>query len=248
MKGSEIAAPRHAADKAAESAHAQAVGELGDSGEGQRTRGGGGVTQAFSRLTPNPADREGGILLFSPKNLVFYEITFGSGDNLSAEDSAGGYDGYIVVNTAKLVHGPGIEYLTVEPSDGGDMLVRYDDYGRSGDIRDYLADALDFAGYCGSYDDLVEIRQPAEPITVVLQLGPDDGKAFPHVGSRTAVLHINPDSVDGKDDLPRAIVDELHRAYGIVAERFHPELVSSIRGTPAEWGPVNADDLGKETT
>ena len=205
------------------------------------------MTQALSRLTPNPTDHEGGILLFSPKTLVFYEITFGSGDNLSAEDSAGGYDGYIVVNTAKLVHGPGLEYLTVEPSDGGDMLVRYADYGRSGDIRDYLADALDFAGYCGFYDDLVEIRQPAEPITVVLRFGPDDCKAFPHVGSQPAVLHIDPESVAGKDDLPRAIVDELHRAYGIVAERFHPELVSSIRGTPAEWGPVSADDLRKET-
>ena len=206
-----------------------------------------GVTQAFSRLTPNTADREGGIILFSPKTLVFYEITFGSGDNLSAEDSAGGYDGYIVVNTAKLVHGPGLEYLTVEPSDGGDMLVRYDDYGRSGDIRDYLADALDFAGYCGSYDDLVEIRQPTEPITVVLRFGPDDCKAFPHIGGKPVLLHINPDSVDGKDDLPRAIVDELHRAYGIVAERFHPELVSSIRGTPAAWGQVSVEDLIKET-
>lgn len=205
------------------------------------------MPQAFSRLTPNTADREGGILLFSPKTLVFYEITFGSGDNLSAEDSAGGYDGYIVVNTAKLVHGPGLEYLAVEPSDGGDMLVRYDDYGRSGDIRDYLSDALDFAGYCGSYDDLVEIRQPPEPITVVLRFGPDDCKAFPHIGGNPVLLHINPDSVDGKDDLPRAIVDELHRAYGIVAERFHPELVSSIRGTPAAWGTVSADDLGKET-
>ena len=205
------------------------------------------MTRAFSRLTPNTADREGGILLFSPKTLVFYEITFGSGDNLSAEDSAGGYDGYIVVNTAKLVHGPCLEYLTVEQSDGGDMLVRYDDYGRSGDIRDYLADALDFAGYRGSYDDLVEIRQPSEPITVVLRFGPDDCKAFSHIGGKPVLLHINPDSVDGKDDLPRAIVDELHRAYGIVAERFHPELVSSIRGTPAEWGPVSADDLGKET-
>ena len=205
------------------------------------------MPQAFSRLTPNTADREGGILLFSPKTLVFYEITFGSGDNLSAEDYAGGYDGYIVVNTAKLVHGPCLEYLTVEQSDGGDMLVRYDDYGRSGDIRDYLADALDFAGYCGAYDDLVEIRQPTEPITVVLRFGPDDCKAFPHIGGKPVLLHINPDSVDGKDDLPRAIVDELHRAYGIVAERFHPELVSSIRGTPAEWGPVSADDLGKET-
>ena len=205
------------------------------------------MTYSFSRFTPNPVPHEGGILLFSPKTLKFYEITFGSGDNLSAEDAANGYDGYIVVNTAKLVHSLSLEDLTIEPDDGGDMLVMYTDYGASGDIRDYLNDALDFAEYRGNYDELVEIRPPVEPITVVLKV--QEGElAFPHVDGQPVVLRINPNSVDGKSDLPRAIVDELHRTYGIVAEKFHPELIARISGTPAEWGPVSAADLKKETT
>ena len=131
----------------------------------------------FNMIPRNTFDFEGGVVLFAKDSDTFYHIWFGSGDNLTDEDIEDGYDDYMNYEVYRLVNGMSfddvvpfikeadgyldvVEGLGIEEEDGGMMLIKRDDYGNSGDIRDYLENALEMANYGVSdianlYKDLV---------------------------------------------------------------------------------------------
>lgn len=129
----------------------------------------------FNMIPRNEFDFEGGVVLFSKDSDTFYHIWFGSGDNLDDADIEDGYDDYMNYESYRLADGVSFEdavglvkdaegYLDeiecLEEEDGGMMLIKRAEYGDSGDIRDYLENALEMANYGVSdlanlYKDLV---------------------------------------------------------------------------------------------
>ncbi len=135
------------------------------------------MNNIFRYIPENPFPFEGGVTLFSTDLNMFYHIWFGSGDNLDADDIDNGFDDYMnidvykwdgvrpimaVIDEIKENDGyiDGVDGL--KETDGGIMLIKRAEYNDSGDIRDYLENALDFGEYrtddVGSlYKDLIFI-------------------------------------------------------------------------------------------
>jgi len=134
------------------------------------------INPVLYSLPRNDYDYEGGLTLYSVKDKLFYRIVFGTGDNLLHEDIEAGYDDYLMIDTYKVdEHTPLSRVFSqlneyeiddvdgVEEVYGSQLLVRRKDY-ETGDIRAYLADALDEIGYtCEDkekmYHDLILARE-----------------------------------------------------------------------------------------
>lgn len=146
----------------------------------------------FKRIVPrNPRDWEGSVVIYSAINQTFFNIAFGTGDNLDRDDIDKGYDDYIMVDQFRLDGTFGFgdvinnikhagyvegEMAGVEEVDGGQWLLRRKDW-RNGDIRRFIMEAMDFAGYglpkgaamdlfhkdaiyiCADYDKLNDIEE-----------------------------------------------------------------------------------------
>lgn len=116
----------------------------------------------FKRIVPrNPRDWYGCVVLYSTWNDSFFNVAFGTGDNLDGDDMDQGFDDYImveqyapndevrmsdIINHAKNVGRIDDETPGLQEIDGGQWLLKHKDWG-NGDIRRFLMEALQFAGY-----------------------------------------------------------------------------------------------------
>ena len=135
------------------------------------------MNNIFLYIPENPFPFEGGVTLFSTDLNMFYHIWFGSGDNLDEEDIDNGFDDYMnidaykwngerplmeVINNIRENDGYIDDVDGLEDTDSGMLLIKRADYNNSGDIRDYLENALDFGEYGADnveslYKDLIFI-------------------------------------------------------------------------------------------
>lgn len=135
------------------------------------------MNNIFRYIPENQFPFEGGVTLFATDLNMFYHIWFGSGDNLDEGDIEEGYDDYMnidaykwngerplmeVINNIRENEGYIDDIDGLEDTDSGMMLIKRADYKNSGDIRDYLENALDFGEYGADnveslYKDLIFI-------------------------------------------------------------------------------------------
>ncbi len=109
----------------------------------------------------NKVEWEGSVVLFDAAAEEFYNIAFGTGDNLGPEDLDEGYDDYIMVDRYGLDGSRGSALVVVDAVDNGCVDedtdgLRMIDSGQlmlkrkewtDGDIRRFITEALDFVGY-----------------------------------------------------------------------------------------------------
>ena len=133
------------------------------------------MNPAFYNFPRNSKDYFGGIVLFDVTTDTFVKLEWGIGDNLLKEDRASGYDDYINYEMWGWAGGPlaaifslvdryegdfesiGDDYsdegktfqISFAPCDGGMFLVRRK-AKKTGDIREYIRDVMEHAGF----DDL----------------------------------------------------------------------------------------------
>ena len=126
--------------------------------------------ERFKYVVPkNKYDWEGGIVLYDAASEEFFNISFGSGDNLDADDIDAGFDDYIMVERYELDGTKGSAFIVVDAVDkgyvdgtteglrevdGGQLLLKRKEW-TDGDIRRFITEALDFVGYgAASIDEL----------------------------------------------------------------------------------------------
>ena len=126
--------------------------------------------ERFKDIVPkNKYDWEGGIVLYDAASEEFFNISFGSGDNLDADDIDAGFDDYIMVERYELDGTKGSAFIIVDAVDkgyvdytteglrevdGGQLLLKRKEW-TDGDIRRFITEALEFVGYgAESIDDL----------------------------------------------------------------------------------------------
>ena len=118
--------------------------------------------EMFKDVVPkNKYDWEGGIVLYDAASEKFFNISFGSGDNLDAYDIDAGFDDYIMVGMYELDGTRGSAFVVVDAVDkgfiddtteglreveGGQLLLKREEW-TDGDIRRFITEALDFVGY-----------------------------------------------------------------------------------------------------
>ena len=118
--------------------------------------------ERFKDIVPkNKFDWEGGIVLYDEKSEEFFNISFGSGDNLDADDIDNGFDDYIMVERYGLDGTIGLEFVAADAVDkgfvddtteglreidGGQLLLKRKEW-TDGDIRRFITEALEFGGY-----------------------------------------------------------------------------------------------------
>ena len=118
--------------------------------------------EMFKDIVPkNKYDWEGGIVLYDAASEEFFNISFGSGDNLDADDIDEGFDDYIMVERYELDGTLGSAYVVTDAVDkgyvddstpglrevdGGQLLLKRKEW-TDGDIRRFITEALDFVGY-----------------------------------------------------------------------------------------------------
>lgn len=124
----------------------------------------------FKSIVPkNKFEWEGGIVLYDAASENFFNIAFGSGDNLDADDIDDGFDDYIMVERYELDGTLGSTYVVTDALDkgyvddstpglrevdGGQLLLKRKEW-TDGDIRRFITEALDFVGYgAASIDEL----------------------------------------------------------------------------------------------
>ena len=116
----------------------------------------------FKRIIPrNSNDWQGSVVLYSAINETFFNVAFGTGDNLTDDDTDEGYDDYImveqyemdgyrtfgeIVGEAKMRGEISNDTVGLKEVDGGQLLIRRKEW-EDGDIRRFIMEALDFAGY-----------------------------------------------------------------------------------------------------
>ena len=125
--------------------------------------------ERFKDVVPkNKFEWEGGIVLYDAASEKFFNISFGSGDNLDAYDIDAGFDDYIMVGMYELDGTRGSAFVVVDAVDkgfiddtteglreveGGQLLLKREEW-TDGDIRRFITEALDFVGYgAGSIDN-----------------------------------------------------------------------------------------------
>lgn len=126
--------------------------------------------ERFKDIVPkNKYDWEGGVVLYDAASEEFFNIAFGSGGNLDADDTDAGFDDYIMVERYELDGTKGSAFVVVDAVDkgfvddtteglrevdGGQLLLKRKEW-TDGDIRRFITEALDFVGYgAASIDDL----------------------------------------------------------------------------------------------
>lgn len=126
--------------------------------------------ERFKDIVPkNKFDWEGGIVLYDAASEEFFNISFGSGGNLDADDIDAGFDDYIMVERYELDGTKGSAFIVVDAVDngcvdgnteglrevdGGQLLLKHKEW-TDGDIRRFITYAIDFVGYgAASIDEL----------------------------------------------------------------------------------------------
>lgn len=124
----------------------------------------------FKDIVPkNKFEWEGGIVLYDAASEEFFNIAFGAGGNLDADDIDAGFDDYIMVERYALDGTKGSAFIVVDAVDkgyvddtteglrevdGGQLLLKRKEW-TDGDIRRFITEALDFVGYgAASIDEL----------------------------------------------------------------------------------------------
>ena len=118
--------------------------------------------ERFKDMVPkNRFEWEGGIVLYDAASEEFYNIAFGSGCNLDSNDIDEGFDDYIMVERYELDGTLGSAYVVTDAVDkgyvddstpglrevdGGQLLLKRKEW-TDGDIRRFIMEAMDFAGY-----------------------------------------------------------------------------------------------------
>ena len=126
--------------------------------------------ERFKDIVPkNKYDWECGVVLYDAASEEFFNIAFGSGGNLDADDTDAGFDDYIMVERYELDGTKGSAFVVLDAVDkgfvddtteglrevdGGQLLLKRKEW-TDGDIRRFITEALDFVGYgTASIDDL----------------------------------------------------------------------------------------------
>jgi hypothetical protein len=118
--------------------------------------------ERFKDIVPkNKFEWEGGIVLYDAASEEFFNIAFGQGGNLDADDIDNGFDDYIMVERYELDGTKGSAFIIVDAVDkgfidgstdglrevdGGQLLLKRKEW-TDGDIRRFITEALDFVGY-----------------------------------------------------------------------------------------------------
>ena len=118
--------------------------------------------ERFKDIVPkNKFEWEGGIVLYDAASEEFFNIAFGAGGNLDADDIDEGFDDYIMVERYELHGTLGSAYVVTDAVDkgyvddstpglrevdGGQLLLKRKEW-TDGDIRRFITEALDFVGY-----------------------------------------------------------------------------------------------------
>ena len=133
----------------------------------------------FKRIVPkNPIPWNGTVVLYSVWNNAFFNIAFGDGCNLDGDDMDNGFDDYMMVDQYAtdgkrklediIDHAKNAGYVDectegLVQVDGMQWLLKHKDWN-SGDIRRFLMEALECAGYGvpesamdGMYRDIIYI-------------------------------------------------------------------------------------------
>ena len=116
----------------------------------------------FKRIVPrNPHDWEGGVVLYSTWNNEFYDIAFGAGGNLDDNDLDEGFNDYImavgfepdgsvglddIITRVKNIGYASSDVDGLRDVDGMCWTLKHKDW-RNGDIRRFLMEGLNCAGY-----------------------------------------------------------------------------------------------------
>lgn len=116
----------------------------------------------FKRIVPrNPIDWEGRVILYAAISEKFFRIAFGTGDNLTDDDTDEGFDDYIMADQYELdgyrtlgeIVGEAMvkgdiddDTIGLKEVDGGQLLLRRSEW-KDGDVRRFIMEALDFSGY-----------------------------------------------------------------------------------------------------
>lgn len=111
----------------------------------------------------NKFDWEGGVVLYDAASENFFNVAFGSGENLDADDIDAGFDDYIMVERYELDGTKGSASVVVDAVDkgfvddtteglrevyGGQLLLKRKEWA-DGDIRRFITEALELVG-CGA--------------------------------------------------------------------------------------------------
>lgn len=118
--------------------------------------------EIFKGIVPkNKFEWEGSVVLYDASSDEFFNIAFGSGDNLDSHDIDDGFDDYLMVDRYELDGTRGSAFIVVDAVDkgyvdasteglrevdGGQLLLKRKDW-TDGDIRRFITEALEFVGY-----------------------------------------------------------------------------------------------------
>lgn len=91
---------------------------------------------------------EKGIFLFDKKEKLFINAAFGTGDNLTPDDIADGYDDYIYIDTFKW-NG---DMMNPDPLDGGLRLFKKAESDFYNNLDSFTKSVLEFLDYKDSDD------------------------------------------------------------------------------------------------
>jgi len=117
--------------------------------------------QCFHNLPRNDEDYQGGYVLYCVTLHRFYVMEFGNGDNLTQQDIDRGYDDYMMIGAFQPEAYECMMDIVRQIQDGNSldsirglteltslqMMIRRKEYGRTGDARAYIANALEMLGY-----------------------------------------------------------------------------------------------------
>lgn len=130
----------------------------------------------FNETVPkNKIEWEGSVVVFDAELEEFYDISFGTGDNLTQEDVDKGYDDYIMVERYGLDGTRGSAWVVVDAIskglvdeytdglreiDGGQWILKRSEW-TNGDIRRFILGAMEFAGY------FLDVKHPCEHVVYI---------------------------------------------------------------------------------
>lgn len=120
----------------------------------------------FKDVVPkNKIEWQGSVVMYDAEADEFFNIAFGDGGNLDSDDVDAGFDDYIMVERYELDGTKWSAWIIVDAIDkgyvddsteglrevdGGQLLLKRREW-KNGDIRRFIMEAMEFAGY-GSAD------------------------------------------------------------------------------------------------
>lgn len=112
-------------------------------------------------IPPNPHEWEGCVVLYEAFTGDFFNVAFGSGDNIEDNNLDEGFDDYIMVEQYAPTEGADLDDIIYQAKtqgfidgdtpglrevDGGQLLLKHKEW-ENGDIRRFIIGALEFAGH-----------------------------------------------------------------------------------------------------